>query len=343
MHTLTQHILTAKHREPVSPKGFALLMNTIENASRIISAHVRKIGISDLLGVSGGENISGDQVKRIDVYAHELLTQMLSDCAQVSQVGSEEAEDILTTSYPDAPYMVFFDPLDGSSNIDSGGSLGTIFSIYHTSSVHESTSNTSHSGEGTNPQAIHVVPAKAGIQSRKIAIRELLPRGIDQIAAGYILYGSTTIFVYATAEGVHGFTLDPSTGCYLLSHPDMHFPTTPTVYVVNEANSIYWDEQTTQMVADLKASGTYKQRNAGCLVADFHNILINGGVFLYPADKKNKSGKLRLMYEVNPMSYIAVKAGGKARSGNLDPLMVQSSDLHQKIGWAVGHKIEESG
>ena len=323
MHTLTQHILTAKHREPVSPKGFALLMNTIENASRIISAHVRKIGISDLLGVSGGENVSGDQVKRIDVYAHELLSQMLSDCAQVSQVGSEEAEDILTTSYPDAPYRVFFDPLDGSSNIDSGGSLGTIFSIYHTSNRHESTSNTSHPDESRDPK----VKPHAALS---------LPRGIDQIAAGYILYGSTTIFVYATAEGVHGFTLDPSTGCYLLSHPDIHFPTTPTVYVANEANSIYWDEQTTQMVADLKASGAYKQRNAGCLVADFHNILINGGVFLYPADKKNKSGKLRLMYEVCPMSYIAVKAGGKALSGDLDPLMVQSSDLHQKVGWVAG-------
>ena len=323
MHTLTQHILTAKHREPVSPKGFALLMNTIENASRIISAHVRKIGISDLLGVSGGENVSGDQVKRIDVYAHELLSQMLSDCAQVSQVGSEEAEDILTTSYPDAPYMVFFDPLDGSSNIDSGGSLGTIFSIYHTSNRHESTSNASHPDESRDPK----VKPHAALS---------LPRGIDQIAAGYILYGSTTIFVYATAEGVHGFTLDPSTGCYLLSHPDIHFPTTPTVYVANEANSIYWDEQTTQMVADLKASGAYKQRNAGCLVADFHNILINGGVFLYPADKKNKSGKLRLMYELCPMSYIAVKAGGTARSGDLDPLMVQSSDLHQKVGWVAG-------
>ena len=323
MHTLTQHILTAKHREPVSPKGFALLMNTIENASRIISAHVRKIGISDLLGVSGGENVSGDQVKRIDVYAHELLSQMLSDCAQVSQVGSEEAEDILTTSYPDAPYMVFFDPLDGSSNIDSGGSLGTIFSIYHTSNRHESTSTASHPDESRDPK----VKPHAALS---------LPRGIDQIAAGYILYGSTTIFVYATAEGVHGFTLDPSTGCYLLSHPDIHFPTTPTVYVANEANSIYWDEQTTQMVADLKASGAYKQRNAGCLVADFHNILINGGVFLYPADKKNKSGKLRLMYELCPMSYIAVKAGGTARSGDLDPLMVQSSDLHQKVGWVAG-------
>lgn len=307
MLTLTQHILTAKHREPVSPKGFALLMNTIENASRIISAHVRKIGISDLLGVSGGENVSGDQVKRIDVYAHELLTQMLSDCGQVSIVGSEEAEGLLTTSHTDAPYMVFFDPLDGSSNIESGGSLGTIFSIYHSSGLPKA--------DGSHPP---------------------LPRGIDQIAAGYILYGSTTIFVYATAEGVHGFTLDPSTGCYLLSHPDMHFPSDPKVYVANEANSIYWDEHTLKVVADLKISGTYKQRNAGCLVADFHNILINGGVFLYPADKKSKSGKLRLMYEVNPMSYIAVKARGKTHSGDMNPLMMLPSNLHQKVGWVAG-------
>ncbi len=327
MHTLTQHILSAKHREPVSPKGFALLMNTIENASRIISAHVRKIGISDLLGVSGSANASGDQVKRIDVYAHELLTQMLSESGQVSTVGSEEAEALLSTTYPDAPYQIFFDPLDGSSNIDTGGSLGTIFSIYHSSSAHKSASNVCHAGEGRNPK------------QENVNIIESLPRGIEQIAAGYILYGSTTIFVYATAEGVHGFTLDPSTGCYLLSHPDMHFPETPAVYIANEANSIYWDEKTTDLIHTMKSSGKYRQRNAGCLVADFHTILINGGVFLYPADKKNKNGKLRLMYEVNPMSYIAIKAGGVARSGDLDLLMVLPSELHQKVGLVVGNSI----
>jgi fructose-1,6-bisphosphatase I len=195
---------------------------------------------------------------------------------------------------------IFFDPLDGSSNIDTGAPLGTIFSIYHTSAL---------------------------IKGRE----PILPQGSAQIAAGYILYGSTTLLVYATAEGVEGFTLDPATGCFLHSHPHITISTHPKIYIANEANEPLWEDDTRTYVQRLKTTSTIKHRNIGCLVADFHTILISGGVFLYPADRKNKNGKLRLMYEVNPMAYITRAAGGCADSHGVNPLSITPATLHQKV------------
>jgi fructose-1,6-bisphosphatase I len=266
MHTLSHHLITTQHREPVSQKGFILLMITLENAARIISAHVRKVGLSDMLGSSGRLNTSGDSVKRIDVFADELLTSMLTACGQVAHMGSEEKTELITTPSHEAPYSIFFDPLDGSSNIDTGAPLGTIFSIYHTSAL---------------------------IKGRE----PILPQGSAQIAAGYILYGSTTLLVYATAEGVEGFTLDPATGCFLHSHPHITISTHPKIYIANEANEPLWEDDTRTYVQRLKTTSTIKHRNIGCLVADFHTILISGGVFLYPADRKNKKVQFQWIYQ----------------------------------------------
>jgi fructose-1,6-bisphosphatase I len=308
MHTFSHHLITTRHREPVSQNGFVLLMITLENAARIISAHVRKVGLSDMLGLAGSTNTSGDSVKRIDVFADKLLTSMLNTCRQVSWTGSEEQPELRPTLTPDAPYSVFFDPLDGSGNIDVGTALGTIFSIYHTTSI-----------------------TKDGIPT--------LPQGNLQIAAGYILYGSTTLLVYATAEGVEGFTLDPATGCFLHSHIHMHVPQKQKVYIANEANTLAWHEETRAYVCALKNTPSIKHRNNGCFVADVHTILNSGGTFLYPADQKNVHGKLRLLYEVCPMAYIMRAAGGRAQcalssddKSAHDPLTITPSHLHQKVG-----------
>lgn len=300
MLTFSRHLISATHREPTSPEGFVLLMLTLENAARIISAHVRKVGLSDMLGLAGSTNSSGDSVKRIDVFADELLTSLLSSCGQVVHIGSEEQPELAHTPYHNAPYSIFFDPLDGSNNIDTGAPLGTIFSIYHRTSC-------------TAGQKIH------------------LPHGCDQIAAGYILYGSTTVLVYATAEGVEGFTLDPATGCFLHSHPHLSIKSHPKLYIANEANEPLWEDDTRTYVNMLKQVPHIKQRNFGCLVSDFHAILIAGGVGIYPADTKHTEGKLRLMYEVNPMAYIARAAGGRALSDSRDPLTITPMTLHQKV------------
>lgn len=287
-------------------KSFGVLMIALEEVSKIISSHVRKVGLSDLLGISGSTNKSGDEVKRIDEFANELLTRQITNCGQVHCLGSEENPDVVCTIQKDAPFDIYFDPLDGSGNTENGGSVGTIFSIYKTDKTHT------------------------------------LRKGSEQVAAGYVLYGATTIFVFATDEGVNGFTLDPSTGCYVLSHPNMKFPTKPKVYVANEANEPLWSDETKKYVRMLKTELKLKHRNAGCLVADFHNILTQGGVFLYPTDSKNPSGKLRLVYEVNPISFIAERASGKADSEGTNPLTMTPNDIHEKVGFAVGNVGGES-
>lgn len=300
MKTLTQFVINSTHSQINRGKSFTILLNTFENAARIISAHVRKVGLADLLGTSGGTNTSGDTVKKIDVFANDLLVQILTDSGQVFRMASEELETVIKTTHSDAPFDVYIDPLDGSSNTDNAGSLGTIFSVYEKQAT------------------------------------DVLPCGNKQVAAGYMLYGSSTMFVYATHEGVQGFTLDPSTGCFIHSHPNLKIPSDGAIYIANEANSPNWHDVTLHFVKKLKIERKCKLRNAACLVADFHNILTGGGIFIYPGDKKNPDGKLRLMYEVNPISFICEMAGGKALSDKTNPLDRKSLDLHQKVDFLVG-------
>lgn len=302
MKTLTQFVINSTHSRINRGKSFTILLNTFENAARIISAHVRKVGLADLLGTSGDINTSGDTVKKIDVFANDLLVQILTDSGQVFRLASEELETVIKTSHLDAPFDVYIDPLDGSSNTDNAGSLGTIFSVYEKQAT------------------------------------DILPSGNKQVAAGYILYGSSTMFVYATSEGVQGFTLDPSTGCFIHSHQNLVLPEDGAIYIANEANSPNWHEDIVGFVQKLKVDKKCKLRNAACLVADFHNILIGGGIFLYPGDKKNPDGKLRLMYEVNPISFISEMSQGKALSDKKSPLDRNPLDLHQKVDFLVGSK-----
>jgi len=302
MKTLTQFVINSTHTQITRGKSFTVLLNTFENAARIISAHVRKVGLADLLGVSGDINTSGDTVKKIDVFANDLLVQMLTDSGQIFRLASEELETVIKTTHTDAPFDVYIDPLDGSSNTDNAGSLGTIFSIYERQAT------------------------------------DTLPSGNKQVAAGYILYGSSTMFVYATHEGVQGFTLDPSTGCFIHSHPDLVMPEEGTIYIANEANSPNWHKDILLFVQKLKVEKKCKLRNAACLVADFHNTLVGGGVFIYPGDKRNPDGKLRLMYEVNPISFICEISGGKAITNKKNPLDEAPIDLHQKVDFLIGSK-----
>lgn len=302
MITLNQFIIQAKHPKLNSDVGFIILMTVLENAVKMIETHVSKMGLADLMEKTTDVNSSGEEIKKIDQVANDILVKMLSESGQISRLASEEVEEMIYTPYPKAPYEIYFDPLDGASNINIGGMLGVIFSIYH-----------------SGPKGS-------------------LPRGEEQIAAGYVLYGSSTILVYATHDGVNGFTLDPASGCFLLSHINMTMPQKALYYSINEGYANHFSDKTNRFLANIKKAGTIKGRNLGCMCADFHNALINGGVYLYPANKKDPQGKIRLMYEINPMSFIAQIAGGSASVDGQDPLKIAPLSLHQKMDFVVGSK-----
>lgn len=299
--TLTEFILEEEKKYKHATGSFTFLLAQIENAAKILASHIKKTGLVDILGETGERNVYSDEVKKIDQFANNLLIDTLVLSGQVANLASEELEEPMIVDKK-GHYNVFFDPLDGSSNIDVGVTVGTIFSIYH---------------------------AKDG----------LLQRGEKQVAAGYaagyILYGTSVMFVYTHGNGVNGFTLDPSIGSFLLSHPNVKIPKKGSIYSVNEANSPLWEEATVNYIVSLKKAG-YKSRYIGSMVADVHRTLLKGGVFLYPADKKKPQGKLRLLFEVNPLAFIIEQAGGKAVSDGKTPLEIMSSDLHQRVPVALG-------
>lgn len=295
--TLIEFILQEERKVKHATGSFTLLLTHIENAAKIIASHIKKAGLVDILGVTGAVNVSKDEVKKIDDFSNILLVDALSTSGQVGYLASEEMEKEAVVN-KNGRYNVFFDPLDGSSNIDVGITVGTIFSIYHNKGL-------------------------------------LLQPGNKQVAAGYILYGTSVMCVYSFGNGVNGFTLDPSIGSFLLSHPNIKIPKKGKIYSVNEAYSLNWDEQTKKYIDSLK-SASYKSRYVGDLVADGHRTLLNGGIFLYPSDKKNPGGKLRLMFEVNPLSFVVAQAGGKAVSNGKNPLDIIPSDLHQRVPIALG-------
>ncbi len=302
--TLTEFILQEEQQHEDASGQFTLLMTYIENAVKIIGSHIRRSGLVDIIGASGSTNASGDIVKKLDVFANQLLVDMLLGSGQVFAVASEELEEPIYAKDKKGEYVVFFDPLDGSSVFDSGQAVGTIFSIYHRSDT-------------------------------------LLQAGNKQVAAGYALYGSTTMFVYTTGDGVHGFTLDPSIGSFLLSHHDMKIPEKGKEYAVNEGNMIQFDTQLQEYLTTLKQDG-YKLRYSGAMVADIHRILLHGGIFLYPRDKKSPDGKLRLLFEVNPMAFIVAQAGGMVFGQGEDLLTIIPTSFHQRAPFVVGSKAEVS-
>jgi fructose-1,6-bisphosphatase I len=310
---LDRHIMLQQRQYPEATGEFTDLLTQIALAAKVISREVSKAGLVNILGFTGEENVQGEEVTKLDVFANNNLITALEATGRVCVMASEEnAEPILPgPEYPRGHYAVLFDPLDGSSNIDTNITIGTVFSIYH---------RVSEGGDGS--------------------LEDLLQPVERQVAAGYVVYGSSTMFVYTTGRGVHGFTLDPSLGEFLLSHVDIRMPQRGNVYSVNEANYHTWSPGVQRYIDDVKKpEHKYKSRYVGTLVADFHRTLLTGGIFLYPADMSNPqkpAAKLRLLYEAAPLAFVAQQAGGRASTGSEDILSLKPTELHQRVPLIIG-------
>lgn len=299
--TLTEHILKEEKKIPDATGKLTLILNQIAEASKIIASHVKKSGLVDIQGKTGKKNIYQEEVQKLDTFSDELLTDLLTELEYVNMIASEEVDKPIILNNK-GEYSVFFDPLDGSSNIDTNINIGTIFSIYKNAD-------------------------------------NKLQKGRNQVASGYVIYGSSVMFVYTCNNSVNGFTLDPSIGSFLLSHPDIKVPETTDQYSINEGNFDLYDDKLKNYLLGLKKI-PYRLRWVASMVADVHRILIKGGIFMYPADKNLPNGKLRLMFEVNPLSLIIERAGGKAYSKKGSPLDISPVDLHQRVPIIMGSKSE---
>lgn len=323
--TVTQHILKQQRENPAATGAFTTLLNELIVAAKVISREVNKAGLVDILGSTGQVNVQDEQVQKLDVFANQIIIERMQHIGQLCCMGSEENADLIEIppQYPKGNYIILFDPLDGSSNIDVNVSIGTIFGIFRRRDT---------AGEG------------------EVLLNDVLQPGSEQVAAGYFVYGSSTIMVYTTGNGtgVHGFTLYPSVGEFLLSHEDIRIPEKGKIYSVNEGNYEFWDEKTLALVNHFKtrdkASGRpYTSRYVGSLVADFHRNLIKGGIFMYPADLKDPkkpTGKLRLMFEANPLAMVAREAGGYASNGEGAILDIDPAELHQRVPLYIGGRQE---
>lgn len=313
--SLGRFLIEEQRRFPEATGDFTLILEQIAFAAKIISREVNKAGLINILGKADSVNVHGEEQQKLDVYANQKMIEALDHIGKVCAMASEEEDDVIHVPdrYPKGKYVVVFDPLDGSSNIDVNISIGTIFGIYKRVS------------EGEN-----------GCE------KDFLQKGRKLVGAGYVIYGSSTMFVYSTGNGVNGFTLDPSVGEFLLSHPNIKIPEKGKIYSINEANYHRWDEKIRKYVEYIKnlEERQYTSRYIGSLVADFHRNLLKGGVFLYPGDSKNPKGKLRLLYEANPLAYIVEQAGGLATDGDQMILDIQPESLHQKTPLIIGSKWE---
>jgi fructose-1,6-bisphosphatase I len=318
--TAQQHIQQEQQRaSPHASGDFSWLLSGITLATKVVAAEIRKAGLVDILGSAGTTNVQGESVQKLDVLANQALLSCLGSRGNVGVLASEENEEpVVVLQDPQyGKYVVIFDPLDGSSNIDVNVSVGTIFSIFRRND----------GPRGAEPEANVIQP------------------GTRQIAAGYVLYGASTMMVYSTGSGVHGFTLDPNFGAYLLTHPNMKMPESGPYYSVNEANLAGFPPGYRRFIDLLQkgqAGRVYSSRYVGSLVADFHRTLIKGGIFLYPPTAHYSEGKLRLMYEANPMAFLAEQAGGAATDGRQRILDIQPTSLHQRTPLVVGSKKEVS-
>ena len=299
---------------------FSSILSQIIFAAKVVAAQVAHAGIvEDILGNAGRTNVQGEEVQKLDVYANKLFINALNYIGKVCVMASEEEKDMIMipAEYPKGDYVVMFDPLDGSTNIDVDVSIGTIFGIFH---------RITPGGDGT--------------------LEDCLQPGRKLFGAGYIIYSSSTILVYSTGHGVNGFSLDPSVGEFVLSHPTITMPKRGKIYSANEGNYPYWKQGTREYIEYLKSErntrkGPYTSRYIGSLVADFHRNLLKGGIFLYPEDTKDPkkpTGKLRLLYEANPLAFIAEQAGGYASTGYEPILDIQPTGLHQRVPLIIGSR-----
>lgn len=315
--TLQRHIIEGERRHPEATGELSALLSDLSLATKIISREVNKAGLIDILGFTGEKNVHGEKVKKLDIFAHETMRKSMDHGGHLCVMASEEEEDIIhiPPEHKVGKYVLLFDPLDGSSNIDANVSVGTIYSIYKRISP--------EGAPGTREDCIQ--------------------KGLQQVAAGYVIYGSSTMLVYTAGDGVHGFTLDPSIGEYLLSHENIKVPKQGKIYSINEGNYKYWHTGLKKYIKYLQKDEDpletpYSARYIGSMVADIHRNLLYGGIFIYPADKRHPKGKLRLMYECNPMAFILEAAGGRATDGKKRILEIQPRQIHERTPIYIGSK-----
>lgn len=314
--TLPRHIMEGEKEHPGATGELSTILLQLGLAAKLISLEVNKAGLAEILGFTGDENVHGEKVKKLDIYAHEMLIKAMDHGGHFCVMASEEEEDIihLPPHQKIGKYVLLFDPLDGSSNIDANISIGTIFSIYKRIS--------SGNGPGTR--------------------EDCLQPGDKQVVAGYVVYGSSTMLVYTAGHGhgVHGFTLDPAFGEFLLSHDNIKIPKQGRIYSLNEGNYFSWPQGLKNYIKHLQSNlfdgKPYQARYVGSMVADLHRTLLYGGIFIYPGDKRNLKGKLRLMYECNPMAFIMEEAGGRATDGHKRILELQPEALHERTPIYIG-------
>ncbi len=313
--TLGQFIIEKQADFPYAKGELSRLLRDIGIAAKIVNREINKAGLADILGEVGAINVQGETQKILDVYANEQFISALSAGGECALVVSEENEEVIILNEhvsKNAKYVVAIDPLDGSSNIDVNVAVGTTFSIFR---------RISKEGEAD--------------------INDILQKGTEQVAAGYIVYGSSTMLVYTTGCGVNGFTLDPSIGEFCLSHPQMMIPKTGTIYSMNEGNYVHFPEGVKKyikycQVEDTATSRPYTSRYIGSMVADLHRNLIKGGIYIYPSTASAPKGKLRLVYECNPLAFIIEQAGGRATNGFQRILDIEVTEIHQRESIFIG-------
>jgi len=318
--TVSRYIMDLQQMFPEAKGDLTGLLNELIVAAKTINAEVNKAGLADILGQSGKKNIQGEEVQNLDELTNNTIKKRMESCGFICAMVSEEEEKIIPVKEGySGKYTLAFDPLDGSSNIDVNVSIGTIFSIHRR--ITSSSENSSYDVPGTQ--------------------EDFMQQGSKQVAAGYILYGSSTMMVFTTGHGVNGFTLDPSVGEFYLSHKDIKIPDTCKYLSINEGNHRYWDENMKKYIEHIKESDI-SSRYIGSLVADFHRNLISGGIFLYPKDKKDpskKQGKLRLLYEAAPLAFLAEQAGGLAMNDEGQNILdIRPSNIHQRTPLIIGNK-----
>jgi len=315
--TLGEFIIANQNSFQYTSGELSRLLNGIRLAAKVVNHEVNKAGLVDIIGAAGDTNIQGENQQKLDVLANEKFIQTLKNREIVCGIASEEEDDFISINSFDKQhqnkYVVLIDPLDGSSNIDVNVSVGTIFSIYR-----------------------RVTPV-----GTPVTLEDFLQPGKNQIAAGYIIYGTSTMLVYTTGDGVNGFTLNPALGTFYLSHPKMQFPETGNIYTINEGNYVHFPQgvkdyiKYCQMEEDDRP---YTSRYIGSLVSDFHRNMIKGGIYIYPKTSKAQNGKLRLLYECNPMAFLAEQANGKASDGYQRVMDIQPTKLHQRVPFFCGSK-----
>ena len=316
--TLGEFIIENQAEFQYSSGELSKLINAIRLAAKVVNHEVNKAGLIDILGAAGDKNVQGENQQKLDVLANEKFIQTLKNREIVCGIASEEEEDFISINSQDEKhqnkYVVLIDPLDGSSNIDVNVSVGTIFSIYR-----------------------RITPI-----GTPVTLGDFLQPGVNQVAAGYIIYGTSTMLVYTTGHGVNGFTLNPAIGTFYLSHPEMQFPPMGKIYSVNEGNYIHFPQGVKDYIKYCQmeeGDRPYTSRYIGSLVSDFHRNMIKGGIYIYPKSSVASNGKLRLLYECNPMAFLAEQAGGKASDGYNRILEIQPTELHQRVPFFCGSRL----